>query len=88
MRYNKELTSILFRNCENLKTVRMPESLPNLSKLDFYGCSSLISIAIPDGVSSIENITFSDAILKVPAKSVEAYKNSSWASHFGIIKAL
>lgn len=88
LRYNKELTSILFRNCENLKTVRMPESLPNLSKLDFYGCSSLISIAIPDGVSSIENITFSDAILKVPAKSVEAYKNSSWASHFGIIKPL
>ena len=29
-----------------------------------------------------------DAVLKVPAESVEAYKNSDWADYFGTIEAL
>lgn len=29
-----------------------------------------------------------DAVLKVPAESIEAYKNSDWADYFGTIEAL
>ena len=29
-----------------------------------------------------------DAVLKVPAQSEEAYKNSDWADYFGTIEAL
>ena len=76
------LTFVDASDCKNLQLV---------GSYVFSGCpvkEFLLGTPIPPEVSGDSFSASSDAILKVPAKSVEAYKNSGWASHFGIIKAL
>ena len=51
----KELGICLFRGCESLKQITIPESIEILGDWAFSGCTSLKSIVIPQGVTSIVN---------------------------------
>lgn len=47
-----------FRECTNLETVVLPESLTTIGGWSFYGCSKLKGIHIPAGVTSIADTAF------------------------------
>ena len=49
-----------FRDCKNLKYIKLPQKLDWITMYTFWGCSSLESIVIPDGVSNIEGAAFCD----------------------------
>lgn len=60
--FDGEVTRIpraLFRYCENLTTIKIPESVTSIGAAAFSVCSSLTSITIPEGVTSIEREAFS-----------------------------
>ncbi len=43
----------VFRDCESITKITIPDSITNLGSGTFWGCTSLTSITIPDGVSFI-----------------------------------
>jgi len=47
-----------FRNCTNLTSVTIPNSVTRFGDSVFYGCTGLTSITIPNGVTSIDFSTF------------------------------
>jgi hypothetical protein len=47
-----------FRNCENLQSVAMMNSIIDISFGMFAGCGNLQSIIIPDGVKTIGAVAF------------------------------
>jgi hypothetical protein len=50
----------MFRGCESLQTIRIPDGVTRFGDFAFDGCSSLASIIIPAGVTYIGNYCFSD----------------------------
>lgn len=48
-----------FRDCDNLESVILPDSITDIGSIAFYGCVALNSINIPDGVTIIKDWTFS-----------------------------
>ncbi len=53
-----ELPSHAFAHCENLKTIRLPETLTTIGYCAFMECTALEEITIPAGVTTIENVAF------------------------------
>ena len=49
-----------FTFCENLESVRLPESLTKINSSSFAGCAALREITIPDAVESIGYSAFQD----------------------------
>ena len=49
-----------FRECRNLISIEIPNSVTTIGKLAFSGCKSLTSIEIPDRVITIGEDIFSD----------------------------
>ena len=49
-----------FKNCSDLVSVTIPNSVTNIGEMAFFGCSSLSSITIPNSVSSIGEKAFMD----------------------------
>ena len=47
-----------FENCENLTSVRVPDSVTVIDWDSFYGCTALTSINIPDGITLIGSGAF------------------------------
>lgn len=47
-----------FKECENLTSVVIPNSITSIRKSAFDGCISLSSVSIPNSVSSIEDYAF------------------------------
>ena len=47
-----------FRDCSNLQTITIPDSVTSIGNSAFYGCSGLTSITIPISVTSIGIETF------------------------------
>ena len=47
-----------FENCENLKTIVIPNSITTVGTYAFSGCKSLTSVTIPEGVTSIGDFAF------------------------------
>ena len=49
-----------FRNCSDLLSVTIPNSITSIGEMAFFGCSSLSSIAIPNSVTTIGEKAFMD----------------------------
>lgn len=54
------LGNSIFRNCNNLETITIPESVTSIGNSAFEGCSSLISVVIPNSVTTIGYKIFKD----------------------------
>ena len=84
-----------FLGCNSLESVDASQCL-NIQEIGgeaFLYCpikEFLLGTSNPPVFTSGESIfdNLSDAVLKVPAESVEAYGNSDWAAYFGTIEAL
>ncbi len=77
-----QITSIgkdLFKNCKNLKTVLVPDSITKIGDNAFYGCTNLIILTIPDSVTEIGKNAF------YSVKNV-FYKGSAKGSPWGAEK--
>lgn len=51
-----------FKDCSNLISINMPNSIQSIGEWAFHGCSGLASITIPGNVTSIGMYTFMDCI--------------------------
>lgn len=61
LQYFTGLTSInfySFKNCSNLTSVVIPESVLSIAEHAFYGCNSLTSVTIPNSVTYIGPLAF------------------------------
>ena len=47
-----------FRNCSDLASVTIPDSVTSIGNLAFFGCSGLTSVTIPVSVTSIGDYAF------------------------------
>ena len=54
------LSSDLFTNCINLKTVSLPDGLTTINSGAFNQCTSLKSITIPESVTNIDALAFTN----------------------------
>ena len=52
-----------FRNCTNLKSIKLPSSLKTIGRYAFEGCESLEAIVIPNSVTTIGSNAFSHCSL-------------------------
>ncbi|MDR1114545.1 MAG: leucine-rich repeat domain-containing protein, partial [Tannerella sp.] len=52
--------SFAFRNCSNLSSVRIPNSVTSIGTEAFRGCSDLISVEISNAVPSVGDYVFAD----------------------------
>ena len=50
----------MFRGCESLQSIDIPEGVTRFGDFAFDGCSSLASIILPAGVTYVGNYCFSD----------------------------
>lgn len=48
----------MFRNCHKLEYIHLPESLREIERMGFAGCTGLKKIVIPEGVTAIHSKTF------------------------------
>ena len=85
---------IAFCDCSSLETVDASQCM-NFEFIDdsaFDACpikEFILGTSNPPSLSNIRPFDYMpDAVLKVPAGSIEAYKNSDWADCFGTIEAL
>ena len=51
-----------FKDCTNLKSITIPDSVTSIGNYAFRNCESLTSVTIPDSVTSIGEHAFSDCI--------------------------
>ena len=80
------LTSVDASLCNNLEYIGSAfDSCPAIKEF-LLGASNPPELRANQNGRPFETIP--DAVLKVPAESVEAYKNSDWADYFGTIEAL
>lgn len=53
------ISSMMFKNCENLQTIEIPEGVSYISNDAFGNCTKLQEIIIPQTVTNIDNNAFS-----------------------------
>ena len=94
-----EINYNIFLDCNSLRKVNAKncDALSRIYNGAFYNCPIeeflLGAVNVPEFVvAEVQNprkpFSYENHILKVPAESVEAYKNSEWAEYFKTIEAL
>ena len=96
--YTQETTNMFaFSGCESLVSVDASRCMnfDSISRNAFEGCpiqEFLLGTLMPPSLYDAYNVAIfeytPEAVLKVPAESVETYKNSDWAEYFPNIVAL
>ena len=86
------LMAIAFNGCSSLTEIHLPASLTSIGEDAFDHCTSLMKITChaltpPTTSSRLFGFDYSGHLyrpknLYVPAESIQAYKNSSWAYYF------
>lgn len=61
----KTISSSAFRNCK-IKSVNNPSTLTAFGEYSFYGCTSLTTVNIPEGITTIPNRCFQNCSLLSP----------------------
>ena len=94
----KSIEYYTFKGCGSLETVDASQcmNIESINDSAFKNCpikEFLLGASNPPSLTTqtlyISSFDYMpDAVLKVPAESVEAYKNSDWADYFGTIEAL
>ena len=90
------INAYAFYGCSSLKTVDASKctNLELIKSRAFYECSIQEFLLGTSNPPSLEIFNYALSpfnyikVLKVPAESIEAYKNSDWAGYFGTIEAL
>ena len=57
-----EIAQSCFKECENLKTITLPDNISAIEEYTFYDCPSLNKIIIPDTVVTIETYAFAKCV--------------------------
>ena len=88
--YESFQSRLAFYNCTALEEVTLPSTITRLSSMPFSGCTSLTRITIkattpPYSTQFLDGAD--NAIIYVPAGSVDAYK-SSWSTYASRIQAI
>ncbi len=60
--------NLAFKDCTNITSIAMPDSVAYIGRSAFYNCTSLKSITIPDGVKEIGYAAFSECAGLVSVK--------------------
>ncbi|MBQ9084209.1 MAG: leucine-rich repeat domain-containing protein [Clostridia bacterium] len=91
IRWSRE-TSLLygdyaFRNCYNLTSVTIPDSVTSIGSYAFYDCDSLTSVTIPDSVTSIGRYAFyyCDSLTSIKYRGTLAQWNNILKCLIGIL---
>lgn len=78
-----KIPDTLFKDCKNLKSVRIPESIETIGSKAFYGCKKLEKINIPKRLKKIETQAFAHCDnlygIEIPKKcqvAVDAFLNN------------
>ena len=77
-----------FESCKDLTTITIPESVTSIGEYTFADCENLrdvvcLAIQVPTTPKEVfEDTPISEAVLHVPAASVDAYKQTTPWSHF------
>ena len=86
------LDQYAFNGCDKLEDVTIKAPLTRIFEGTFYNCGSLKVVKLyADTPPELHQIAFDkqgNKILKVPGKSVDAYKKSSFADYFSTIESL
>lgn len=70
-----------FRDCKNLKSVKLPEGLRSLGESAFLDCSALENVNIPSDLEKINDAVF----LNTAIKSLDFSKNENFVFENGVI---
>ena len=54
----KYINESAFRDCTNLKSIRIPNSVSTIDEFTFYGCINLHTVYIPSSITVIEDYAF------------------------------
>ena len=57
-----ELPASVFEDCDQLRSVRLPQGLRRVGSQAFVGCNSLAEIRLPDSVEEIREDAFGNLI--------------------------
>ena len=53
-----KIRDYVFRNCDNLKSIVIPDTVKSIGQYAFYGCNELTSVTIPNSVTTIGSDAF------------------------------